>query len=70
MDLAPRINDGVVDNIKPKQKKVAFNLTTGTQALKAIENAIEHTSSKWSNFMKNKPWAPKPKCEFTPLGEP
>lgn len=59
------VNDGVVDNIKPPTKPNVFNLTSGTQALKAAEKAEEVPP----NLVKYMPWV-KNKFNFTPLGEP
>lgn len=55
----------MVDQVNAPPKVLAFNLTMGTQALKA-------SKSKASNQNKSKeyqPWVSKIKHEFTPLGE-
>lgn len=58
--------DGIVDNARNPSKAPAFNLTIGTQAIKASEVKEKESNKKPSDY---KPWAIDPKCEFTPLGE-
>ena len=64
------VNDGVVDNVTAKPSKATFNLTTTMQAAKATEQAAAASKPSTSRFSGPKPWAPRPKREFTPLGEP
>lgn len=63
------VYDGVVDTIKPKSKPAVFNLTSGTQALKAVESATKNIPKTSKEWFKEKPWLSKPKRKFTPLGE-
>lgn len=63
------MNDGVVDNVKPKPKPTVFNLTSGTQALKVAQSAAESPPKKSKEWFKDKPCVSKPICDFSPLGE-
>ena len=63
------VNGNVVDNLTAKPPKAIFNLTTSLQVAKATEHATTRTK-QISNYSRHKPWAPRPKREYTPLGEP
>ena len=63
------VNDGVIDNLTAKPPRSVFNLTTSLQAAKATEQATAG-NKQTSNYSRSKPWALRPKREYTPLGEP
>ena len=61
--------DGVVDNFTPKPTKEAFNIKNNLKASKNVEKSPPYNKT-FENKPKNSSWAPCPKQEFTPLGEP
>lgn len=63
------VNNGVVDNMIAKPAKSVFNLSSSIQVVKAAEKPTTENQQP-SRFSRNKPWASRPKHEFTSLGEP
>lgn len=58
-----------MDIVASKTTKTIFNLMSNMQARKDVEKnaSMSRTSGK---IFKERPWEPRPKCEFTSLGEP
>ena len=63
------MNDRVVHSVTVKPQKVVFNLTTSMQEAKATKQVIVDIEPP-SNYSKRKPWDPRSKPKYTPLGKP